>query len=251
MRALATAAALIALAVTPARAEEGTVTYDVDGAAYEGFMVEAQGEGSRGLVVIIHDWDGLTEYERTRARMLSRMGYDAFAVDLYGKGNRPDTTEAKKAEVGKLYDDREAMRARFMGGMAQARASLGDADAVVMGYCFGGAATLEVARSGQAEGVAGFATFHGGLSTPEGQDYEAVDAPLMILHGAADASIGMDQVADLTDRLEAAGKDFEIEIYSGAPHAWTVFGSPRYRGGADRKSWRAFTDFLEETLDGA
>jgi len=222
------------------------ITYDVDGANFEGYHAPADGE-PKGLVLIIHDWDGLTDYELKRADMLAALGYDAFAVDLYGKGNRPVETQAKKAETAKLYQDRETMRTRILAGLAKAR-ELGGGEAVVMGYCFGGAATLELARSGQAENVAGYATFHGGLSTPEGQSYSSDTPPILIAHGGADSSISMDDVAQLSRELEAANVTYEIEVYSGAPHAFTVFGSDRYQERADRKSWAAFKTLLEQTL---
>jgi len=223
-----------------------TVTYEVNGATYEGYHADA-GADAKGLVLVIHDWDGLTDYEVARADMLAELGYDAFAVDLYGQGNRPVQTQAKKAETAKLYEDRDAMRARILAGLAEARRR-GGGEAVVMGYCFGGAATLELARSGQAESVAGYATFHGGLSTPQGQSYSSDTAPLLILHGAADRAITMNDVAGLSRELEAADATYTIEVYSGAPHAFTVFGSDRYQERADRKSWAAFKMFLSETL---
>lgn len=244
-----TCAALAAsLAVLPALAGAKDVTYTVDGAVYEGYMA-TPATPSKGTVLLIHDWDGLTGYERIRADMLAEMGYTVFAADLYGKGNRPESIEARKAETGKLYGDRAAMRARILGGLAAARAEGAVPETVVMGYCFGGAAVLELARSGEGEDVAGYATFHGGLKTPEGQDFSRTEAPVMILHGGADAGIPMTDLADIAMKMEEAGVDYEIEVYSGAPHAWTVFDSPRYRAEADRKSWAAFGDFLDETLE--
>jgi len=222
------------------------VTYEVDGAAYEGYHADA-GEDAKGLVLIIHDWDGLTDYERQRADMLAEMGYDAFAVDLYGKGNRPVETGAKKAETEKLYNDRETMRALILAGLDEARRR-GGGDAVVMGYCFGGAATLELARSGQAENIVGYASFHGGLSTPEGQSYSDGTPPILIAHGGADRLISMDAVAQLSRELEEAGVTYEIEVYSGARHAFTVFGSDRYQARADQKSWASFNTLLANTL---
>ncbi len=225
------------------------VTYEVDGAAYEGYHADA-GDDAKGLVLIIHDWDGLTDYERKRAEMLAELGYDAFAVDLYGKGNRPVETGAKKAETEKLYNDREAMRTLILAGLNEAR-RLGGGNAVVMGYCFGGAATLELARSGQGENVVGYASFHGGLSTPEGQSYAENTPPILVLHGGADRLISMDEVAQLSRELEAAGVPYEIEAYSGARHAFTVFGSDRYQARADEKSWDAFKELLANTLAGS
>ncbi|CAN0330761.1 unnamed protein product [Discosporangium mesarthrocarpum] len=235
------------LALLPATAWAGeTVTYTVGGEAFVGYRAAANGP-SKGLVLVIHDWDGLTEYEEQRAEMLAGLGYDAFAVDLYGKGNRPVETGAKKAETGKLYKDRERMRALILGGLDEARKASGG-ETIVMGYCFGGAAVLELARSGKAGDVAGYATFHGGLTTPEGQSYPASTPPILVAHGGADAAISMDDVAALSKELEAAKVPYEIQVYSGAPHAFTVFGSNRYRETADKQSWNAFTEFLQSNL---
>ncbi len=228
----------------PLAAQAETVTYEVDGMAYEGYLATATRD-AKGLVIVIHDWDGLDEYEETRAEMLADEGYHAFAVDLYGKGNRPDTTEGKKAQVGKLYNDRDAMRARILGGLEKARELSGLSEAIVMGYCFGGGATLELARSGQGDDVIGYATFHGSLGTPEGQDYSNTSAPLLILHGGADSGIPNSVAAGLADELEAAEVPYELVIYSGAPHAWTVFGSDRYVQEADEKSWADFMTFVD------
>ena len=240
---------LVAALVPFGAAAGESVTYSVDGADFEGYGAAAKGS-SKGLVLIIHDWDGLTDYEQKRAEMLAELGYDAFAVDLFGKGTRPMETDAKRAETGKLYSDRDRMRSLLLGGLAEAR-KLSAAPTVVMGYCFGGAAVLEMARSGQAENVAGYATFHGGLATPAGQSYPAATPPLLIAHGGADTAITMDEVAGLSKDLEAAGVTYEIQVYSGAPHAFTVFDSQAYRETADRESWQAFQDFLAGTLTGS
>jgi len=248
MRAITVSVFALATALSANAGE--TVTYEIDGAAYEGYLAEATRE-SKGLVLVIHDWDGLTDYEITRAEMLADEGYDAFAVDLYGQGNRPDTVEDKKAEVGKLYNDRETMRARILAGLAKAREVSNETNAVVMGYCFGGGAVLELARSGAAENVVGYTTFHGSLKTPEGQTYTADTAPILISHGGADKGIPISDAADLANLLEKTGVTYELEVYSGAPHAWTVFGSPRYRKLADEKSWSSFLTFTDRYLSAA
>ncbi|HEX6143126.1 MAG TPA: dienelactone hydrolase family protein [Geminicoccaceae bacterium] len=243
MRKLALGAALVALAPGLALAGE-EVVYDVDGQPYAGYYAAPESD-PKGLVLIIHDWDGLGDYEEQRADMLAEMGYAAFAVDLFGQGNRPETTEARRAETRKLYDDRDAMRARILTGLETARERV-DLPAVVMGYCFGGAATLELARSGEAPEVTGYASFHGGLQTPEGQSWEGADTPLLVMHGGADTSVTMDHVATLAAELETAGTPYEIQVYSGAPHGFTEFGSDRYQERADQESWEAFSDFLAE-----
>ena len=222
------------------------ITYVVDGETFEGYRSPAKGD-SKGLVLVIHDWDGLTEYEMKRSDMLSDMDHDAFAVDLFGKGNRPTGTAAKKKETGRLYQDRERMRSLILGGLQEARKA-NDKKVVVMGYCFGGAATLELARSGKVKDIAGYASFHGGLTTPEGQAYPSDTPPILIAHGGADSSVSMDDVAALSQELESTGIPYEIQVYSGAPHGFTEFGSDRYQKRADEQSWKAFSDFLATNL---
>ena len=106
---------------------------------------------------------------------------------------------------------------------------------------------LEFARSGA--DLKGFVTFHGGLSTPAGQDYSKTKGKLLILHGTADTNITMDQFAKLADELEQKGISHEMIAYGGAPHAFTVFGDKRYREEADKKSWSRLSAFLTETLN--
>lgn len=221
------------------------LTYTVDGEAYEGYFIDTK--PGAPLVLLIHDWDGLTDYEVKRAQMIADLGYSVFAVDLFGAGVRPTTVDDKKQLTGKLYKDRPKMRRLINSAVDTAKSKgLNTENAVVIGYCFGGAAVLEFARSGA--DMKGFVTFHGGLATPEGQDYSDSKGKYLILHGSADTAITMDQFASLTKELEANHLNHEMITYSGAPHAFTVFGSERYREDADKKSWKRFTEFLGETL---
>ena len=218
--------------------------YNVKGNDYEGYWAKVSDNAP--LVLLIHDWDGLTDYEMKRAQMLNEMGYNVFAADLFGKGVRPTEVKDKKQHTGELYKDREKLRALMQGSLDFAASLGGNAEnVVVMGYCFGGAAVLESARAGM--NAKGFVTFHGGLSTPDGQSYSQTTAPILVLHGTADSAIPMSQFASLAEQLETAKVKHEMITYSGAPHAFTVFGSPRYREDADRKSWASFSNFLSAT----
>ncbi len=236
----------ILIAATAAHGATGSaITYEVDGQSYEGYYVSPAAKAP--LVFIIHDWDGLTDYEIKRAHMLADMGYAVFAMDLFGAGVRPTKVEDKRQHTGELYKDRTKMRALMNAALKTAQEKGADiGNAVAIGYCFGGAAVLEWARSGA--DLKGFATFHGGLKTPEGQDYSKSKGRILVMHGTADSAITMDQFAGLANELETAGTDHEMITYGGAPHAFTVFGSDRYRRSADKKSWKRFTEFLKDAL---
>jgi dienelactone hydrolase len=242
--------ALVSFAVLspslPVGAAQGEhINYSVSGQPYEGYFVTPGKDAP--LVLIIHDWDGLTEYEVKRAQMLAEMGYAVFAADLFGAGVRPTKVEDKRQHTGELYKDRAKMRALMLAALEEARKKGADTgNAVAMGYCFGGAAVLELARAGA--DLKGFATFHGGLGTPSGQDYSKTRGEILVMHGTADSAITMDDFSELASELERAGIKHEMVTYSGAPHAFTVFGSDRYREDADRKSWARFSAFLEEKL---
>ena len=245
MRTLLTLFFLLAF-ISTAGAAGKHITYQVNGEAYEGYYISPSPDAP--LIMIIHDWDGLTDYEVKRADMLADMGYTVFAADLFGAGIRPTEDKDKRQHTGELYKDREKMRSLLNGALKTAKSKGGNiGNAVVMGYCFGGAAVLEFARSGA--DVKGFVTFHGGLGTPDGQDYSRTKGRMLILHGTADVNITMDQFATLAKELEEKGVSHEMITYSGAPHAFTVFGSDRYRKDADEKSWKRFTEFLKETLE--
>ena len=242
---MAVLTAVILLPLSSPAAEGRKVVYEIDGESYEGYYISPGNLAP--LVLLIHDWDGLTDYEVKRAGMLADMGYAVFAADLFGAGVRPTKVEDKRQHTGELYKDREKMRRLMTGALGIAAAQGADTNrAVAMGYCFGGAAVLELARSGA--DLEGFATFHGGLKTPEGQDYSLAKGKFLIMHGTADSAITMDQFSALASELENAGVSHEMVTYGGAPHAFTVFGSERYREDADRKSWARFTGFLNETL---
>jgi len=222
------------------------IPYEIDGERFEAYFTSPS--NTAPLVFLVHAWGGVTDYEQKRADLLADMGYAAFAVDLFGAGVRPTEMDERKAIIMSLYQDRPRMRKLLYGGLDAAKAHGGNTDnAVAMGYCFGGACVLELARSG-AE-LKGFATFHGGLALPDGQDYSNTQGQLLIMHGSADTSITMNDFAKLAEDLEKAGVSHEMITYSGAPHAFTVFGSPAYRKEADEKSWHRFGEFLQATLN--
>ncbi|WP_347404970.1 dienelactone hydrolase family protein [Nodosilinea sp. LEGE 06152] len=226
------------------------VVYSINGQPFEGYFAINEGFGdSQPVVLLVHDWDGLGDYEKRRAQMLAEQGYATFAVDLYGQGVRPTNPDESRAQSGMLYADRSTMRSRLMAGLAQAQAQPGvdGSQVVAIGYCFGGAAVLEMARAGM--DVDGFVSFHGSFDTPEGQDYSQTPGRILVLHGSDDSAAPMADVVQLAAELDAAEADFDMEIYGGVDHAFTVWSDAnRYDAMADRRSWRALMTFLSEVL---
>ena len=241
-------AALVMAAAASAEIVGERWSYTVGGTAFEGYVARNTAlPQSRGTVVIVHDWDGVNAYEERRADMLAALGYTAFAIDVYGADENPQGVDDYRRLSGAMYRDRDEFRRRLLGALDEVANIPGGTDGVVMiGYCFGGAAVLEAARAG-AE-TAGFVSFHGGLDLPEGQDYGAVTAPVLLLHGSADPVSGMADLAALLDALQEAGVAHGAQVFGGARHSFTVWGSRDYDLPADRGSWAALLAFLEDAL---
>ena len=248
LRLIAAAVLTAAAPLAHAQIEGAPFEYTVGDTTFEGYVARNTALAEpKGTVLLVHDWDGMTAYEERRAEMLAALGYTAFAIDVYGKDENPQSVEENRALSGALYSDRETFRERLLGSLAAAAEIPGATDdIVVLGYCFGGAAVLEMARAG-AE-TKGFVSFHGGLGTPEGQDYAAVAAPVLLLHGSADPVSGMADLAALLDQLQSAGKPHGAQVFGGARHSFTVWGSNDYDLSADGGSWQALLGFLDETL---
>ncbi len=230
---------------------EYTIGHEHEGTRLESVVIhDAARPGPKPTIVIVHDWTGLREYPRARAHMLARLGYTAVAIDVYGVGVRyeDDDVAGASAEAGGYYGNPALLRARVQAGFDAAVADENvDADSiVVIGYCFGGSATLEFARTGAP--ARGFVSFHGGLLSHDPADVAAIAAPLLVLTGGADPVVPDEAIVAFQNELRTRDDlDWQVVVYSGAPHAFTLPG-PAYREIADRRSWRAFLGFLDEVL---
>ena len=230
------------------RIEEEVVEYDHDGTVLEGFIVQdAAIAGPKPAVLIIHDWHGLRDYSKARAHMLARLGYYAFCVDVYGKGRRFETPEDCQAEAGKYYGDLGLMRARV--GAAYDHVVLDErvdtARIASIGYCFGGSAALEFARTGAP--LVATVSFHGALITHESADVDKLTGSVLVLTGGSDPVVPDEAVSAFENELRTRDDlDWAVTTYAGAPHAFTQPGTPNYRELADRRSWRAMLDLFSE-----
>lgn len=228
------------------------VEYKQAGTTLEGFVAyDASVKGKRPVILIVHEWTGLGDYVKRRAKELAEKGYVAFAMDIYGKGVRPSVQDAAK-EASKYKDNRKLMRERAKAGFDFIKAKpYADASKIVaMGYCFGGTVALEMGRSGLP--LVGVASFHGGLSTPNTQDAKNFKAKLLVLHGAIDPYT-KEEVPGFMKEMDDAKVDYQFISYSGAVHAFTnpdagndISKGAAYNAAADRRSMIAFLDFLNE-----
>lgn len=243
-RFVTTIAATSLIAVSAAQATP--LEYSVNGTVFEGYVAMPEGQ-ARGTVLIIHDWDGVNDHEIARADAMAAAGYVGVALDLFGRDAVLEGFDDYRRETGALYADRDEFRARMQAGIDAAATLDGvPGQMVLTGYCFGGAAALEGARAGF--DMAGFVSFHGGLGTPEGQDYSATTAPVLVLHGSADPVSGMSDLAALMEELLEAGVPHAARIFGGARHSFTVEGSNDWDPQANAGAEAALLEFLDMTF---
>lgn len=232
----------------------GDVDYSADGVEYRGYLARPAGEGRHPGILVVHDWLGVTDYVRMRCDMLARLGYAAFAADVYGADVRP-TPEEAPAVAGAFYRDRPAWRKRVTEAFERMRAeSSVDPDrTAAIGYCFGGSSVLELARTGTA--VDAVVSFHGGLLTGLEQEAEQITAKILVLHGAADPVAPDDALLAFENDLRTAPSvDWQVITYANAMHAFTLPDADAPEQGAlfdaraERRSWVAMKEFLAEVF---
>ncbi len=248
---------LLFLPILAAHADivEESVPYEHEGVKLEGFHAYDDSlDGKRPSVLIIHQWTGLTDYEKTRARMLSEMGYNVFAADVYGAGIRPQPPAAGE-EAGKYKGDRKLYRARMLAGLEILKGDerTDTSRIAAIGYCFGGTGVLELARAGT--DIAGVVSFHGGLAAAPGMEAEKgnIPAKVLCLHGAIDPYVPAEEVAAFQKEMTDAEADWQFVSFGGAVHAFTqkmagddISKGAAYDAKADARSWEDMQQFFSE-----
>lgn len=237
------------------RGEE--VSYESGGVELKGFLAyDAAAEGQRPGVIVVHEWWGHNEYVRQRARMLAGMGYTALAVDMYGDGKQAAHPGDAQKFMMEVMGNMEAGKARFEAGMEllKAHATTDSTRTAAIGYCFGGAVVLHMARAGL--DLDGVASFHGSLSTQAPAQPGAVRARVLVLHGADDPFVTPEQVEAFKKEMADAEVDMKFIAYPGAVHAFTNPGATEmgekfelplaYNEKVDQESWAELDGFLDE-----
>lgn len=244
------------VSLVSAEVVEKPVEYTSAGVVCEGIhVVDNAKEGPLPSVLVVHQWTGVSENEKMRARMLAEQGYNVFIADVYGKGVRPPGPPASAKEAGKYKANRALLRQRLNDALAELK-KLPQTNAsklAAIGYCFGGTGVLELARSGA--DIVGVVSFHGGLDSPSPADGKNIKGEVLALHGADDPFVPAADVKAFEDELTSAGVKYELVKYPGAVHAFTQKGAgddPKkgaaYNAEADAKSWQAMKAFFDRLL---
>ena len=256
MRALAGILILSLAGTATAAVQTKEIEYDHDGTKLKGVLAyDDAAKEKRPGVLVFHEWWGLNDYAKTRAKQLAELGYVAFAADMYGTGK---VTEHPK-EAGKMAQEVRMNQAAWLGRARAALAVLQAQDHVdkdniaAIGYCFGGSTALVLAYSGAP--IKAVSTFHAALPTPTAEQAKAIKARLLINHGADDSFVSKESIDKFKAALDEAGVKYKFESYPGTVHSFTVKEADKvglkgmaYNEAADTKSWQAMRDLFKETL---
>lgn len=229
------------------------VEYQHGGTVFKGHLAYDDAKtGKRPGVLVVHEWWGLNDYVRSRVDQLARLGYVAFALDMYGKDVW--TTDPNKAKelMGHLQGS-PLLRARANAGLDILRNNqrVDPKRIAAIGYCFGGTTVLELAFGGA--DVAGVASFHGGLTVPKPEDEGKIKAKILVLHGADDSFISADAINAFQEAMRKANADWQMVYFGGTVHSFTNPGADRvgikgiaYNRKADERSWGYLQMFFKE-----
>ena len=220
-----------------------------------GRLALPDGEGKRPAVLIAHEGGGLDDYQKSRASRLAGLGYVAFALDYHGGGKPLADRDEMMARNGELWKEPERIRALAGAGvevlLSEPRSDASKVAAI--GYCFGGAVVLELARGGaDVKAVVGF---HPRLATVRPQDAVNIRAKVLVCLGTEDPLIAVEERLAFEEEMRAGGVDWRMSLYGGAEHSFTnpraeLAGLPglKYHQLSDERSWRAMLDLLSEVL---
>lgn len=257
-----TLTALLFLAAAPpvsAKVIGKPVEYSAQGVVMKGYLAyDNRLKGIAPAVLVVHEWWGLNEYARKRARMIAELGYTALAVDMYGEGQQathPD--DAAKFSSAAMKDFTTA-QARFNAAeeFLRNQPTVDPDRLAAIGYCFGGGVVLNLARQGS--DLKGVASFHGMLTPLQPAEPGTMHTKILVLHGAEDNFTTPEQIDAFKQEMAAAQADYQFISYPGAKHSFTnpaataygkKFNLPlAYHKMADKESWQALKKFLQSVF---
>lgn len=240
---------------------EENVVYRAGDTTLKGYLVwdDANGAKQPG-VLVVHEWWGLNDYARMRAKMLAQLGYTALAVDMYGEGKHSEHASDAAGFMNSVVEQAGVSEQRFLAAKTflQKQPSV-DADKIAaIGYCFGGATVLNMARIGT--DLAAVVSFHGSLATKTPAQPGKVKAKVLALNGAADGFVSDDSIAAFKQEMARAGVDYQFVNYPGVKHGFTNPDADRlgaannlpiaYNADADQRSWAAMQLLFLDVFEG-
>ncbi len=235
------------------------VTYEAADTTLKGYIAwDDSRDGRRPGVLLVHEWWGHNDYIRKRARMIAELGFTAFALDMYGDGKTADDPQGATALMNEAISSMDVAKGRFMAAyeLLQQHPTTNPHAIAAIGYCFGGAVVLHMARFGV--DLRGVVSLHGNLATQFPAQSGAVTGKLLVLHGGDDMLVPPEQVAAFKQEMDSAGVAYTFVEYPGAQHAFTneaatangqKLGMPlAYDKKADEQSWADMAEFLATVL---
>ena len=231
------------------------ISYTVDKTVFAGHLVYDDSTTTlRPGLVMVPNWMGETGSAVDKAKKIASTDYVILVADMYGQGVRPANAEEARAQVSKLYADLPLLRARIHEAVATLKAQVGKAPLQAgkigaIGFCFGGSTVLELARSGA--DLAGVVSFHGGLSTSMPAVAHAVKTPILVLNGADDRGISLEDIGKFNAEMDTAGADWQFVNFSGAVHCFAEADANRppgclYNERAAKRAYRMMANFFSE-----
>lgn len=236
---------------------EQTVNYPAGDTTLKGYLVwdDAKGAKQPG-VLVVHEWWGLNDYARQRAKMLAELGYTALAVDMYGEGKTSEHAAEAAAFMNSVVEHAGVSQLRFTAALAflKKQASVEPSKIAAIGYCFGGATVLNMARLGT--DLAAVVSFHGSLATQTLARPGQVKARVLVFNGAADDFVSADSIAAFDQEMTQAGVDYRFVNYPGVRHGFSNPDADRlgkannlpiaYDAEADKQSWDAMQQLFSQ-----
>lgn len=236
--------------------KEDNITYNGDNITMNGYVVyKDSGQEKRPAVLVVHEWWGMNDYSKRRAKELADLGYVAIAVDMYGNGKTASTPDEAMKLAGPFYQNPQLTKTRLDAALAKLKTypQVDTSNIAAIGYCYGGYVVLNAAKLG--EPLKGIVTFHGDLSGVK-PDKNLLKAKVLVLHGAADPLVKPQAVDQFKHQMDSVGADYTFKAYPNAKHAFTNPAADSvenkfhigvgYNAEADKESWNDMKDFLQK-----
>ena len=221
--------------------------YEGPGGIYESMFVGDADAGTQPGILLFPNFLGTKEWDFAKAETLAAQGYKVLVTDFYGQGKRATGPEEASKLMHELVEDRALMRDKLNAALDQLKAAPGvDAGRTgAIGFCLGGKCVIDLARSGA--DIKGGVSFHGVYDAPSFPN-ATMTAKLPVCHGWEDALCPPDATVGLAAELTEAGVDWQIHAYGHTGHGFTADGNPNFSEAANRRSWKAASDFLAEVF---